>query len=198
MPSQVIVLPTAVLDAIIDHRGSLQIALGSRHMRRRRFPRRNSMRILRVEIDRPVFCPELPNGLNDDIPAILLTSNASTPELVLPVPLPDATAHHILDEVEAALTNLPPPHWSRQAGDRFEHCRVANSSADSAAPPRTGRAPMRMRPSAWSVPQDLQAALQPALTRIDRRLSHYGAWCAPMDSRLPLFASGCRPTSVRP
>jgi hypothetical protein len=171
MPSQIVVLPVATLEAILNHSTfTLQIAFCSRHMH----PRVSNLGSgLRVEIDRPTFCPALPNRLHDDVYAILLTADIAAPGLVQPMQLPDDLVHRALGEVEAALVGL----HRLSDHDRME---IAASIAQATTAlaisiPPVGRRSIgsteiarRRRAAA------LQKVLRPELSRLDHKLARYG------------------------
>jgi hypothetical protein len=132
-------------------------------------------RVLRIEIDRPVFCPEFSNALHDDVYAILLTPSVSTAGLIQPAPLSDTLTRYILDEILAALIELRfvDGHDKMTIASAISWARTAapiTLASDSRMSMGTDEADRLARAA------NLQAVLRPALDRIDRKLARYGAF----------------------
>jgi len=154
---------------------ALQIAFCSRHMHPRVYRLASGMEVLRIEIDRPTFCPALPNGLHDDVYAVLLTSSICPDGLTQPMRLPDDLTRQILGEIEAALVGL-----HRLTGhDRMEivsSITRAKASAPILLPPVYPKNVGASEAKRLERAADLEAVLRPELTRIDRKLSRYGVF----------------------
>jgi hypothetical protein len=174
MASQIIFLASSVLDAIIDHRAFHRLtAFGARGMEAKTGMLPDGSRVLRVEVDRLIFCPEMPNSLSDDVYAILLAAAPMSPNLIPPESLPESLVLHLLDEVDAALQEFA--HLTGH--DRLE---IAAAISHARRAMRVTRLPRRSAPigakEAARLEQAsiLQRQLQPALARLDRRLAVYG------------------------
>jgi Fic/DOC family len=172
MASQIIVMPPALLNSVLDHPETPRmIAFGSRGLHTKVSSLATAGRVLRIEIDRLDHCPEVSNRLSDDVFAFLLTSSP-TPE-ALPEPLPDALVQRLLDDVMAAVTELR--HLTG-------HDKVAIAAAIQAAratPNTLTRLPARQPSDATETEHlqqatESQARLQPALEALDGKLAAYG------------------------
>jgi hypothetical protein len=174
MASQVVALPTFLLDAIIDS-PSIQhhFAFGARGMDTKIGTLADGTRVLRVEIDRHLLsCPRLPHGLCDGLYAVLLTSDPTASGLVLPRPLPAPMATLVLDLTLEALLEFRrlTGHDKLQVASCIDQARQEPPSACSASvrtPVDAGETTRLAQAS------DLQAVLRPALNRMDRRLAGY-------------------------
>jgi hypothetical protein len=172
MASQIIVMPPPLLDSILDHPETPRmVAFGSRGLHTKISSLAFAGRVLRIEIDRLDYCPEISNRLNDDVFAFLLTSSP-VPE-ALPEPLPGALVQRLLDDVMAAVTELR--HLTG-------HDKVAIAAAIQVArnmPNIVDRLPARQPSDATETAllqqaTKLQARLQPALEALDGKLAAYG------------------------
>jgi hypothetical protein len=173
MSSQIVILSASVLDAICDHTSTqMQIAFDSRSMHLRKGCLADGTQVLRIDVDRPVFCPEVPNRLSDDFYAVLITPTLTARGSIQPTPLTDPSLRHVLDSVEAALASLP-----RLSG----HEKLEIAAAISEA--RTG-APIVLRPSGALTLDPaqterleraaaLQKVLRPELDRLECKLARY-------------------------
>lgn len=172
MASQVIIMPSHLIDSILDHPETPRlIAFGSRDLDPKPSTLSGAGRVLRVEIDRLVHCPELSNRLSDDVFALLLTSSSSP--AAMPEPLPEPLVHWLLDQVEPALLDL-----RRLTGHEQLEIAAAIDAARK-APGTAGERPRRSPATEAEVAlleqaAELQTRVQPALDRIDRKLAAYG------------------------
>jgi hypothetical protein len=173
MPSQIVQLLPSTIDAIVGNaRIRRDIAFGKRDMQAKVRKRHCGTDVVRIEIDRLIYCPEITNQLHDDVYALLLTSSAAAPDLVQPTRLPDPLVRHVLDEVQAALLQL----HNLTAHDQLDIAGGISQACQSAAvvlpsvecTPADLEESDRLRRAA-----DLQQQLRPALDRIDRRLDQY-------------------------
>lgn len=172
MASQVIVMPPALLDSILDYPETPRmVAFGSQGLHTIVGSMARAGRVLRIEIDRLDRCPGISNRLSDDVFAILLTSSPS-PD-ALPEPLPGSLVHSLLNEIETALMALR----RLTAHDKLE-IAVAIEAARNA--PGTGIWMTACPPfgsteaAILSRASELQARLQPGLDLLDAKLAAYG------------------------
>jgi len=174
MPSQIVILPSHVLATIADHPPiRFRFAFGSLGLDAEAGRLPNGDHMVRIEIDRHMFCPKVPNRLHDFVYAILLTSDPKNAGLVPPIPLPDGLVRHVLALVEGALTQLR--HLTGH--DKLE---IATCFSDARSIDPIVLSPPRRSPASADEARRLQSArelqerLWPALSRIDSRLVRYG------------------------
>jgi Fic/DOC family len=171
MASQVIILPSRLIDSILDHPETPRmIAFGSRDLVSTPLKLADGSRALIIDIDRLVHCPELSNRLSDEVFAILLTSMPL--EFPVPEPLPDAIVLHVLNDVEAALMELRRLTGHEKIGIAAAIEAARNMPATLAGASRPTPADP-MEDELLQQATDLQARLQPALDALDRKLAAY-------------------------
>lgn len=174
MPSQIVVLPSHLLATIAGHRPiRFQFAFGSLGMGAEAGRLASGDHMVRIEIDRHMFCPDVPNRLHDFVHALLLTSDPKAAGLVPPVHLPDGLICHVLDLVEGALTQLRhlTGHDKLEIAACFSDARKADPIV--LPPPRQSPADAD-ETDRLQLGRELQARLQPELSRIDSKLARYG------------------------
>jgi len=157
-----------LIDSILDHPETPRmIAFGSRGLHTKAGSLAGAGRVLRSEIDRFDHCPEVSNRLGDDVFALLLTSAPS------PSALPEILVHRLLNESEAAMTDL-----RRLTGHEKLGIAAAIAAARK-APNMIAKLPARLPSGSAEIAlleqaSELQACLQPALDRLDGKLAAYG------------------------
>jgi fido (protein-threonine AMPylation protein) len=174
MPSQIVCLPETTLATLLhDHGGTRSYAFAIRDMKAVESRLADGRAALRVHIDPLVCSPRLRDHVVDDVYALLLTSALPGVLHTVPPLLSGGLALHVLDQVEAALQELP-------ALSGHEHLAIASAFRHARSAPPVVRSPRRRSPANSYESALLAQAIQiqhiiaPAIPRLDRRLASYG------------------------
>lgn len=175
MTSQIVTLPPAVLDGILDHRAVPRIqAFALRDMGAREAAAADGSRAARIHVDPLIHCPSLRDAFVDDLYALLLTSAGPTAWPALPQPLEESLVLHLLSEVEAVLLDFPglTGHERLAIGAAFGLARAGKPAARSLR----RRAPANPYESALlETAAQIHDIIAPAMPRLDRKLASWQA-----------------------